>query len=363
MTPSTPLPDALRTVHRTVHRTVRRAMAATVPLAVVLALLGACADARPTDDPPGARVTAAAPEADAGAAGHFPVTVDNCGFEVTVQTPPERVVTIKSSATEMLLALGLGDRIVGTGFPDGPVPDAWAEAAADLPLLSDRVPAAEVVLGTEPDLVYAGWESNLTAEGAGDRAVLADLGVATYVSPSACKDPAYQPDRLTFEAVFDEIVEVAALLGVPQAAEELVGEQQAALAGVVPDDRGLTALWYSSGTDIPYVGAGIGAPQMLMDALGLTNIAAEVGDTWTSFAWEQVAAVDPDVIVLVDATWNTAEAKRELLASSPVTANLTAVREERYLVVPFAGSEAGVRTVPATVDLAAQLADLDLTSP
>lgn len=356
MTPSTPVPAAAP-------RTARRATAATVPLAVALALLGGCADARPADDPADARVTAAAPDdaATDDAADAFPVTVDNCGFDVTVDAPPERVVTIKSSATEMLLALGLGDRIVGTGFPDGPVPQEWAQDAGDLPLLSDRVPSAEVVLGTEPDLVYAGWESNLTAEGAGDRAVLADLGVATYVSPSACKDPAYQPDRLTFASVFAEIVEVAALLGAPEAAEELVAEQEDALAGVVPDDRGLTALWYSSGTDIPYVGAGIGAPQMVMDALGLTNIAGEVADTWTSFGWEQVAAVDPDVIVLVDATWNTAEAKRELLASNPVTANLTAVQQERYLVVPFAGSEAGVRTVPATVDLAAQLAALDLT--
>lgn len=339
-----------------------------VALLLPLALLAGCAGLSSTEDPVDARVTAGGADGEGAGAGagddttteHFPLTVDNCGFQVTLDEPPQRVVTIKSSATEMLLALGVGDRIVGTGFPDGPVPEAWADAAAGLPLLSDRVPAAEVVLGTEPDLVYAGWESNLTAEGAGDRATLADLGVATYVSPSACKDPAYQPDRLTFDAVFAEISEVAALLGVPASAEELVAEQRAALAGITPDTRGLTALWYSSGSDIPYVGAGIGAPQMIMDTVGLTNIAAGVADTWTSFAFEQVAAEDPDVVVLVDATWNTAESKREVLESNPVTANLTAVREGRFLVVPFAASEAGVRNVPAAVDLATQLAALDL---
>lgn len=288
----------------------------------------------------------------------YPVTVDNCGFAVTIDGAPQRVVTIKSSATEMLLALGVGDRIVGTGFPDGPAPDEYAGEAADLPVLSDRVPSAEVVLEAEPDLVYAGWESNLTAEGAGDRDTLAQLGVATYVSPSACKDPAAQPDRLTFDLVFDEIAEVATVLGVPEAADDLVAEQTAVLDGVVPDERGMTALWYSSGTDIPYVGAGIGAPQMIMDAVGLTNIAAGVADTWTSFSWEQVAADDPDVIVLVDAAWNTADAKRELLATSPATANLTAVRNEQYLVIPFAAGEAGVRNVPAVVDLVTQLTAL-----
>lgn len=353
-----PAPGALHRRARRRSRAARAAVAATLPLV----LLAACAPTTTTDDPADARVTAGGTgDADAEPTTTlFPVTVDNCGVDVTLDAPPQRVVAIKSSAIEMLLALGVGDRIVGTGFPDGPVPAPWADAAADLPLLSDRVPAAEVVLATEPDLVYAGWESNLTAEGAGDRATLAELGVATYVAPSACKDPAYQPDQLTFDLVFAEMTEIGSLLGVPDAATSLVAQQRAALDGLVPDDRGLSALWYSSGSDIPYVGAGIGAPQMLMNAVGLTNIAADVADTWTSFSWEQVAAVDPDVIVLVDADWNTADAKRELLESDPLTANLTAVREGRFLVVPFAASEAGVRNVPAAVDLAAQLAALDL---
>lgn len=331
-----------------------------VGLLTVAGCAGTSSDVSASDEPVGGPADDAASPPSTPTASAYPLTVDNCGVEVTLDAPPQRVVTIKSSATEMLLALGVGDRIVGTGFPDGPPPAPYADDAADLPVLSDRVPSAEVVLEAEPDLVYAGWESNLTADGAGDRGTLADLGVATYVAPSACKDPAYQPDRLTFDLVFDEIAEVAAIMGVPDAADGLVAEQQAALDEVAADDRGLTALWYSSGTDVPYVGAGIGAPQMIMDAVGLTNIAGSVADTWSAFSWEQVAADDPDVIVLVDAAWNTAEAKMELLATSPATANLTAVRSERYLVVPFAASEAGVRNVPAVVDLADQLAALDL---
>lgn len=323
---------------------------------VVVLALAACAP----EPAPDAETDPTPPPASPVAAATFPMTVDNCGFEVTLPRPPQRVVTIKSSATEMLLALGVGDRIVGTGFPDGPVTPEHAEAAAGLPVLSDRVPSAEVVLEVEPDLVYAGWESNLTGEGAGDRATLAELGVASYVAPAACKDPAYQPDRLTVDDVFAEITEVAAILDVPDAATELVAAQRAVLADVEPDGRGLTALWYSSGTDVPYVGAGIGAPQLVMDAVGVTNTAAGIADTWASFSWEQVVADDPDLIILVDASWNSAAAKRELLATNPVTANLTAVRNERYLVVPFAAGEAGVRNVPATVDLAEQLAALDV---
>ena len=117
----------------------------------------------------------------------YPLTIDNCGTEVTFEAAPERVVTIKSSTLELLLALGLEDRVVGTAFSDGPVPDEYADAASGLEVLSDKVPSQEVTLAAEPDLVFAGWESNLSAEGAGDRDTLA---TARRRTPTSHRPPA-----------------------------------------------------------------------------------------------------------------------------------------------------------------------------
>ncbi len=324
-----------------------------VPLLAAVAVLGlgGCApDEGPTTS---AAVTAPA------SATFAPVTLDNCGTDVTVDAPPERVVTIKSTATEMLLALGLQDRMVGTAFADGPVPAEYADAYASVPVVSDKVPGQEAVLALGPDLVYGGWESNFSADGAGDRPTLAQRGIASYVSPAACKEKGYMPDPLTFDDVFDEIREVASLFGVTDRAEQLVADQRDLLASAQQPAEPTTALWYSSGGDQPYVGAGIGAPQMIMDAAGLTNVFADVRDTWTSTGWEQVVAADPDVIVLVDATWNPADKKIAMLETNPATSQLTAVREHRYLTVPFAASEAGVRNAEAVVSLDEQLAALD----
>lgn len=293
------------------------------------------------------------------ASGGFPVTLDNCGFETEVAAPPERVVTIKSSTAEMLLALGLGDRIVGSAFLDGPVPDSLETVPAVEQPFADDAPGSEATLALEPDLVYAGWESNLTAETAGDRETLAGLGVATYVSPAACKEEGYTPDPLTFDTVFEEIEQVGSLFGAEESAAQLVQDQRTALDAIEPDERGLTALWWSSGNDTPYVGAGIGAPQMIMEAAGLTNVAAAVHDTWTSLGWENVVEDDPDVLVLVDAAWNTADAKIKELESNPATREMTAVKEGRYVVVPFPATEAGVRNVDAVASVVDQLADLD----
>ncbi|MET0932183.1 MAG: putative F420-0 ABC transporter substrate-binding protein [Mycetocola sp.] len=301
---------------------------------------------------------AAAPSTESAAptASAYPLTVDNCGTEVTFEKAPEKVLTIKSTTTEMLLALDLEDRIIGRAFPDGPIPEDLG--GEDIPVVSDKVPGQEAVLDLEPDLVYAGWESNFSADGAGDRATLGDLGVNTYVSPAACKE-AGRPDKLAFDDVFDQIAEMGAIFDVSDTAEELVAVQQAQL-DKLPAADDVSALWYSSGSDTPYVGAGSGAPQMIMDAVGITNIAASVDDSWTPFNWEAVVDANPDVIILVVSDWGTAEKKIGVLTSNPATAKLDAVVNKRFITVPFAATEAGVRNVEAATTIAEQLEALGL---
>lgn len=309
----------------------------------IFALSGCAATASPSTTP--------SPDTATGA-----VELSNCGFDVSFDSAPERVITIKSSTTELLLALGLGDRIIGTAFQDGPVPAEWASEASGLTSIAERVPSEEAVLDLEPDLVFVGWESTFSADGAGERADLTALGINTFVAPSACQS-AEQPAQLSFDNVFSDIETVASIFRVD--ASDLVNDQRDRIAAIDANGDSRTALWFSSGSDTPYVGAGIGAPQLLLDTVGLTNIAADVDSTWAPYNWEAVVDADPDFIVLVDATWNSAEKKIGVLEANPATANLSAVKAGRYLVVPFAASEAGVRSVEAAESLSAQIAELD----
>lgn len=326
----------------------RRARVAAIGAVAVLALLCGCA----STPAPAATATSET--------GDFPFTVDDCGTSVTFTAPPHKVLAIKSTSIEMMLALGVSGRIAGVAFPDGPYATAWAPAA-DPPVISDRVPSMETVLDLEPDLVYAGWESNVTSDGAGDRDALAAVGINTLVSPAACQEAGYQPNPLTWGDIWDEITLMGRVFDVDEAARQLVAQQRARLEDVTADARGLSALWYSSGRDTPYVGAGIGSPELVLETIGLRNIAAGIAMTWSPLSWESVVDADPDVIVLVDSTWNTAASKIAQLEGNPATASLTAVRTGRYLTVPFPAGEAGVRTVEAAETLSAQLAALDLT--
>jgi iron complex transport system substrate-binding protein len=312
----------------------------------------------------GCSAAAADPAATSGSASNSPaadkpVVIQNCDTKVTFATAPKRVVSIKSTSTEILLALGLGNRIVGTAFQDGPVPAKWKTQAAGLHNISDFMPSEEALLALEPDMVYSGWESAFSSDQAGTRSELAGLGVGTYVQPAACRTTG-APAKLAFSDIFSELKQVGSIFRVDAAADKLVAQQKTELATVRKSTKGLSALWYSSGDDVPYVGAGTGAPELVMETVGLKNVAGDVKQTWTSLGWESIVADDPDVIILIDATWNTAASKIQSLETNPATENLSAVKNHRFITLPFPASEAGVRTVDAAVSVQKQLKALGL---
>gem|GEM_PF-6001012 len=58
--------------------------------------------------------------------------------------------------------------------------------------------------------------------------------------------------------------------------------------------------------------------------------------------------------MLVDSDWNSAEHKIDYLRTNPATAAMSAVQHERFIVLPFASTEAGVRSASAAASIAEQ---------
>lgn len=280
-----------------------------------------------------------------------------CDHTSTVPAAPERAVTLNQGATEVMLALGLADRMAGTAYLDDPEPaPQWAEDYATVPVLSAEYPTHEEVLAAQPDFVYGSYASAFDAEVAGPQADLEADGVASYLSPFGCADEALHPEA-SFEAVWSEVASVAGAFGVDDRAEELRAAQEAELAGIAEDaaGSGLEVLWYDSEEKAPFVGAGEGGPQLVLDAVGATNVFADLPGDWAHASWEKVVAADPDVIVLPDATWSTSEEKIAYLEGDPVLSQLRAVREGAYVTVPFSMTTAGVRLVEGAATVSEQL--------
>ncbi|QGN49690.1 ABC transporter substrate-binding protein [Micromonospora sp. WMMD558] len=321
---------------RAMRPTLSRRVAA--PLSILLVLLGGCA----TDDTPTAGASAA------------PVTVTNCGTPVAVAAPPKRAVTLNQPATEIMLALGLGDRLAGTAYLDDAILPEHAATYASIPVLSEKYPSKEALLDAEPDFVYASFHSAFGDEGVGDRAALAGLGIGTYLSPAGCPKQ-HRPATLTVDDVFAEIRDVAAVFGVPERAEKLIADQRARITAAAArlDGAGqVSVLWWDAGTDAPSVGACCGSPNMIMSAAGVRNTFGDLAGSWADTSWETAIERNPDVIVLVDASWDAAAAKKAFLTQHPTLKNLPAVAGQRFVVIPFSSTSAGVRVVQGIETLA-----------
>lgn len=331
----------MTTRRSTTHRSTPRSWTL---LAAGSLLLGACAGAPQADD-----------SAEGGAG--YPVVVDDCGEESTITAAPERAVTMNQGATEVALALGLQDRLAGTAYLDDEVAEAHADAYESVDVLSDEYPGQESLLKAEPDFVYASYTSAFDDQTVASRAELADLGIGTYTSPLGCKDT---DTDVTFENVWGEIETVADVFDVADRADALVEEQRTTLEQLGEDAAGdgLDVFWYDSGDKAPLAGAGESGPQLVLEAVGATNVFADVEGGWTEVPWEDVVEADPDVIVLADASWSSAEEKRAYLEKDPVLKDLRAVREGRIVTVPYSASTPGVRLVEGASTVAEQITAL-----
>lgn len=291
------------------------------------------------------------------AAAPAATTVTSCGLPLSVPAPPKRAITLEQNATEIMLSLGLGDRMAGTSYQTDPVLPALDAAYAKVPVLAKLYPSREAVLNARPDFLYSTFTSAYAADAAGPRKDLAGLGVPAYLSRFACEDG---PLPFSFDGVLTEITEIAALFGVPERGAALVADQRARLAAAPKAPAGTTVLWYYSGTKTPYVAGAGGVPAAIGEQLGIRNVYGDAEQAWPAGSWEQIAARDPDVIVLADLTrggdGDSAQAKIDHLRSNPVTAHLTAVRTGRFITVPGSAMDPSVRSIGALEAVGAGLA-------
>lgn len=88
----------------------------------------------------------------------YPLTIKNCGRDITFNKAPERVATVGQNSTEILYSLGLAERVVGTSLWFGPVPDAYKAANEKVAVIAQNIPSFEGIIAKKPDLVASQFE-------------------------------------------------------------------------------------------------------------------------------------------------------------------------------------------------------------
>ncbi|GAA2660021.1 MULTISPECIES: ABC transporter substrate-binding protein [Actinosynnema] len=334
-----------------------RARLRSTALLVALAATVTACSSTPEQDAPAASTADAA------------VTLDNCGRKVTVAKPPQRAVALNQGSAEIMYALGLEDRMVGTATWTDPVLPEHAAANEKVPRLADNAPSFERVLEAEPDFVAASFESVLGTGGVASREQFEQLGVPTYLSPTDCgaKDNSGDGDGvrttpLTMDDVYGEIRDLAKVFGVAQRGDELVASLQQRMTAATDGlkAQGVDLMFWFANSESPYMGGCCGAPGVVVTALGANNSFQDTREEWPQINWEAVAERDPDVLVIGDLTRRsqtaeTGAAKIAFLESNPVTAQMTAVKQKRYVQLTGQAMNPTMRTVGAVETVAEAL--------
>jgi iron complex transport system substrate-binding protein len=198
---------------------------------------------------------------------------------------PQRIISLSPATTEILFALGLGDRVVGvTNFCDHP-----EEARAKAKIGGMSNPSLEAIVSRKPDIVVLTTDGNPREVDAR----LRKLGIATYVWTGR-----------TLADLPQGIRKLGAGVGATAAAERLAKEVEAGLArfragnqhggGPATGPKVLFIVWPE-----PLLVAGPGtAIDDALQLLGLRNIASHAPTSYPRYSIEEVIREAPDILYI-----------------------------------------------------------------
>ena len=323
-------------------RSPRRARAAA--LLAAAGLLGACG-------------TTTAPTAQS--APGYPVTVENCGRQVTVEQPPKRLYVIGGEAGTVVHAAGGSDRVATfaplVGEPLGAAESAFT-AAERTPLKNSKDISREVIIGAAPDLVVTYGLNDFGPD------ELAAAGIPTIILSGYCGGFGAGQSEVAdpIEELFGDVETLGRVLGTEQAATTAADDLRARVAAVreqAKPDAGTAAALFVAGKD-----AGLGAYgkrsmiHQQMAAVGLANAFGEADERYFEPSTESLIAAAPRRIIALYEAGDTTEADvRAALTGRADLAGVPAVAAGEILVLDFFSSGHGTRAVDGMEKLAAQL--------
>lgn len=306
------------------------------------------------------------------------VTAENCGIEVSVSEPPQRIYALYRPAAEIAHALGISDRLVETSFHGSQVLPDYVQAQEQVPLLSN-LPSREALLATEPDFVLSGFGTGFSADGPdsiGTRASLAELGIPSWVISPFCPtedgktDQEVDPADVRVEAVWEDLRDLGRLFDVEAAAaEQVIADQTSRITAVeqavAGADRPTVAIVGPQDDGTFQISGGIDFVTELIERAGGVNAFADVTDTrniWVDA--EELIECDPDVILTTtccDAAFTRQDGQSDVaeILGHPALAGLTAV--ENQAVHPFLFEDRGAEVRMAqAVEIIASVLHPDL---
>ena len=212
---------------------------------------------------------------------------DDLGRAVKVPTVIKRAISLAPSLTEMIFAIGAGDKLVGvTTYCNYPAETAAIEKVGDT-----QTPNIEKIIALRPQIVFVSTDSQLEAF----MQTLAEQGIAVYVT---------NPKSL--DEVFANMRRLGELFGDVDGAEKVVTSLSARASAVGQSNRGREKprLFIQISNEPLFTVGRDSFLTALVEQAGGVSVTKDVPSGYPKLSKETAAALDPDVILLSDSEDN-----------------------------------------------------------
>lgn len=263
----------------------------------------------------------------------FPVTLtDKTGTEVTIEEEPERIITAVSSATEIVFAVGAGDRVVGVNEWDN-----YPEEVFEIEKIGDLNLNIEKIVELEPDLVVADVLNGDDVE------ALRNVGVKVLVLGSQ-----------SLEQVYEDIELVGKATGLVDESVSLINEMKEKVTNIqnkvkdLSDEQRLT-VWVEVDPELYSAGKGSFIDELLT-IVGANNLIGDM-EGWPQVSEEIIIERNPDVIITTYGDY--VEDPIGSVLGRENWSNIEAIKNEKVVDFnPDLITRAGPRLVDGLVELA-----------
>lgn len=285
-------------------------------------------------------------------------TIQSCDREVTFDAPPMAAVSNDINLTEMMLVLGLTDRMVGfTGISGWNKLDAEMRAGVNqLPELSAQYPSKEVLIGAEADFFFAGWNYGMRVGGEVTPETLAPFGIDVYELTESCIQIGTK-GAASMDDMYNDLRNLGKIFDVQDRAEALIAGYEAELEAFLADQPVLPTaprvFVYDSGEDTAFTAGRYAMPNAMIEVAGGVNIMNDFDKSWATVGWEAVVERNPEIIIIVNYGEVSAAQKRAFMITNPAFAELDAVKNDRFVVLEYVEATPGPRNINAVKTLAA----------
>ncbi|SDZ10002.1 ABC transporter substrate-binding protein [Pseudomonas sp. NFIX28] len=288
-------------------------------------------------------------------ATRYPLTLTSCNREVTFKEAPKHALSHDINMTQMMLALGLKSRMVGYSGISGwkAVTPQMRSILDGLPELAAKYPSVETLLDANVDFFFAGWDYGMRVGGDLTPQTLTPLGINVLELTESCAFVMKRP-AASLDDTYNDLRNLGRIFDVQDRANQLIAEMQQQVAAIqqdLPTEKPRVFL-YDSGEDRAMTSGRLGMPQALIDAAGGRNILDDIEASWTRVNWETVVERNPQVIVIVDYSEITAEQKRQFLLDNKALQSVDAIKNQRFIVIPYVQATPGIDNVEAVQTLA-----------